>query len=242
MPDLDDEDISVIQRATIALSQLSGVMEELADALREEGKETEQSMVFEGWRPDDPLYLDNLKVRGHITVPDDAVSTEAQKEAYPSSDEIRQLPDHIRSYIHDLETRCDPAGDLRRLDAERQKRRELEAEVERLEGALQEIDEGANHLAPGQLGDIAQDALNRAEDGGDVQDDALKHVAGLVRYQNGEVHLTDAYLASVCSAPRTPDEWYEAETFFPSRHDHDEAVSRLTCTECREILERGCAQ
>lgn len=69
----------------------------------------------------------------------DPVSTEAQREPYPRPEEINDLPEHIRWYIHDLETRCDPAGDLRRLDAEKQKRRELEAENEQLRRALREI-------------------------------------------------------------------------------------------------------
>lgn len=38
----------------------------------------------------------------------------------PSAATINALPEPLRSWVHDLETRCDPAGDLRRL-------RELEA-------------------------------------------------------------------------------------------------------------------
>ena len=33
----------------------------------------------------------------------------------PSADEINALPEGIRKYIHDLETRCDPAGDTAAL-------------------------------------------------------------------------------------------------------------------------------
>lgn len=74
-------------------------------------------------------------------------------------------------------------------------------------------------------------ALDAAEDGGKTDD-----VQGLVRYKNGETHLADADLYSVCSAPRMPKEWDRAEAFDPSRHDHEEAISRLTCPECRQML------
>lgn len=32
-----------------------------------------------------------------------------------TSDEINALPERVRRYIHDLETRCDPAGEVRAL-------------------------------------------------------------------------------------------------------------------------------
>lgn len=32
---------------------------------------------------------------------------------YPTSEEINVLPEPLRRYVHDLETRCDPAGELR---------------------------------------------------------------------------------------------------------------------------------
>lgn len=32
-----------------------------------------------------------------------------------TSDEVNQLPERVRRYIHDLETRCDPAGEVRQL-------------------------------------------------------------------------------------------------------------------------------
>lgn len=74
--------------------------------------------------------------------PDDAISTEAQDAPYPSSEELRELPDHIRSYIHDLETRCDRAGDLRRLDAAQRQVKELEAAINELEAEVDRLREG----------------------------------------------------------------------------------------------------
>lgn len=53
-------------------------------------------------------------------------------DRYPTTEEIQDLPDHVRKYIHDLEARCDPARDVRRLDAQKQKIRELQADNERL--------------------------------------------------------------------------------------------------------------
>lgn len=36
-----------------------------------------------------------------------------------TSDEINALPERVRKYIHDLETRCDPAGDVAKLALQR---------------------------------------------------------------------------------------------------------------------------
>lgn len=33
----------------------------------------------------------------------------------PTAENINALPERIRKYIHDLETRCDPAGEVREL-------------------------------------------------------------------------------------------------------------------------------
>ena len=57
----------------------------------------------------------------------------------PSSEEINELPDHIRRWIHDLETRCDPAGTLRQLHHERQMRKQLEAENEELKAEIRRL-------------------------------------------------------------------------------------------------------
>jgi len=53
-----------------------------------------------------------------------------------TSEEINALPSRIRKYIHDLETRCDPAGEVQERWSLREQRdalvirvRELEAEA-----------------------------------------------------------------------------------------------------------------
>lgn len=47
----------------------------------------------------------------------------------PTADAINALPEPLRRYIHDLETKCDPAGDLRELALARDTIRYLEAKV-----------------------------------------------------------------------------------------------------------------
>lgn len=43
----------------------------------------------------------------------------------PSAESINALPQPLRSYIHDLETRCDPAGDVAALAITREQVRQL---------------------------------------------------------------------------------------------------------------------
>lgn len=45
---------------------------------------------------------------------------------------INGLPDRLQRYIHDIETRCDPAGEVRELFFAREQLAALTAEVERL--------------------------------------------------------------------------------------------------------------
>lgn len=47
-----------------------------------------------------------------------------------TAEEINALPDRVRSYIHDLETRADPAGDVRELFRLREENASLRTEVE----------------------------------------------------------------------------------------------------------------
>jgi hypothetical protein len=61
---------------------------------------------------------------------------------YPTAEEINDLPDKFRQYIHDLETRCDKSGDVQTMALLREDRdalqiriEELEAEVDRLKSA-----------------------------------------------------------------------------------------------------------
>lgn len=62
----------------------------------------------------------------------------------PTADNINALPDPIRSYIHDLETRCDPAGDLRARRVAEDTVLALEAEVASLTTRITELTNRAN--------------------------------------------------------------------------------------------------
>lgn len=57
-----------------------------------------------------------------------------------TSAEINALPDRLRSFVHDLETRCDPAGDIRRL-------RLIEDENRMLRVKIQEHNSEQNDVA-----------------------------------------------------------------------------------------------
>lgn len=52
----------------------------------------------------------------------------------PSAENINALPDALRRYIHDLETACDPSGDLRELFRLREENAMLRQEAARLAG------------------------------------------------------------------------------------------------------------
>ena len=63
--------------------------------------------------------------------------------------EINALPERVRRYVYDLETRCDPAGDIRTISALREnqdalvtKVRLLEAEARRLREAIKKFRDG----------------------------------------------------------------------------------------------------
>jgi hypothetical protein len=90
----------------------------------------------------------------------------------PTAENVNALPDPLRRYIHDLETRADPSGDLRdkaiAQDEVAMLRAALNANVLKLGTALKalrEIASGAD--AEGLRSDfprgIAQDALNELE-------------------------------------------------------------------------------
>jgi hypothetical protein len=55
------------------------------------------------------------------------------------SSEINALPDRVRSFIHDLETRADPAGDVRRAHVAEENAAALLVEIERLRCSLAEV-------------------------------------------------------------------------------------------------------
>ena len=50
----------------------------------------------------------------------------------PTPENINALPDPLRQYIHDLETRCDPAGEVRELTIARDTVVAQELELEEL--------------------------------------------------------------------------------------------------------------
>ena len=50
----------------------------------------------------------------------------------PTNENINALPEPLRRYIHDLETVCDPAGDVRELFRLKTENKMLRQECERL--------------------------------------------------------------------------------------------------------------
>lgn len=56
-----------------------------------------------------------------------------------TSDEINALPERVRLYIHDLETRCDPAGEVRDLWAQREAAAALAQQNTELRAALKAL-------------------------------------------------------------------------------------------------------
>ena len=56
-----------------------------------------------------------------------------------TSDEINALPKRVRGYIHDLETRCNPAGDVQALAACRESVAALKATNTKMLEALRHI-------------------------------------------------------------------------------------------------------
>jgi seryl-tRNA synthetase len=58
------------------------------------------------------------------------------EEDYPTVDEINELPDKFRRYIHDLATRADKTDDLRTIVQLRQDREALQRRVEELEAEV----------------------------------------------------------------------------------------------------------
>lgn len=55
---------------------------------------------------------------------------------YPTVDEINALPEKVRRYIHDLETRCDKSGDVQTIALLREDREALAREVEELKATI----------------------------------------------------------------------------------------------------------
>jgi hypothetical protein len=53
-------------------------------------------------------------------------------------DEINALPDRVRQYIHDIETRCDPTGEVQTIWSQREQIAGLVTKVRELEGVMEE--------------------------------------------------------------------------------------------------------
>jgi len=57
----------------------------------------------------------------------------------PTAENVNALPDGIRRYVHDLETRCDPAHDIQRMARQADTIRGLDAKVRELEAELASV-------------------------------------------------------------------------------------------------------
>ena len=57
----------------------------------------------------------------------------------PTAENVNALPEGIRRYVHDLETRCDPAGDVQTMALQADTIRGLDAKVRELEAALASV-------------------------------------------------------------------------------------------------------
>jgi hypothetical protein len=57
----------------------------------------------------------------------------------PTPENVNALPEGIRRYIHDLETRCDPVGDVQKMALQADTIRGLDAKVRELEARLASV-------------------------------------------------------------------------------------------------------
>src|SRR5215475_5945544 len=57
----------------------------------------------------------------------------------PTAANVNALPEGIRRYVHDLETRCDPAGDVQKMALQADTIRGLDAKVRKLEAELASV-------------------------------------------------------------------------------------------------------
>src|SRR5262249_6175520 len=62
----------------------------------------------------------------------------------PTPENVNPLPEGIRRYVHDLETRCDPAHDVQKMALQADTIRGLDAKVRELEADLAAIRQRAN--------------------------------------------------------------------------------------------------
>jgi hypothetical protein len=57
----------------------------------------------------------------------------------PTAENVNALPEGIRRYVHDLQTRCDPAHDVQKMALQADTTRGLDAKVRELEAELASI-------------------------------------------------------------------------------------------------------
>ncbi len=57
----------------------------------------------------------------------------------PTAENVNALPEGIRRYVHDLETRCDPAHDVQKMALQADTIRGLDAKVRELEAQLASV-------------------------------------------------------------------------------------------------------
>ena len=69
------------------------------------------------------------------------------KKFKPTVEQINALPEGIRAFVHDLETRCDPAGDVAALTLIRDQNTQLKSAHDKLKAKLADIRELARYLA-----------------------------------------------------------------------------------------------
>jgi hypothetical protein len=57
----------------------------------------------------------------------------------PTAENVNALPEGVRRYVHDLETRCDPAHDVQKMALQADTIRGLDAKVRELEAELASV-------------------------------------------------------------------------------------------------------
>ena len=77
----------------------------------------------------------------HEAVPDLCDEVGRLRSWTPTAENINALPDGIRQYVHDLETRSDPTGDVQTIAVQKENLCALEKRVVELEGALEYLGE-----------------------------------------------------------------------------------------------------
>jgi hypothetical protein len=83
-------------------------------------------------------FLDLAALRAHQREAHGSID----KAWTPTAENVNALPDPLRSYIHQLETRCDPSGELRELVLLREENAMLRGVIGRLDREDGSVDRG----------------------------------------------------------------------------------------------------